>query len=45
MPEEDLKAMFVYLKTLPPIKHRVDNAEPPTPCKVCEKSHGAGDRN
>jgi mono/diheme cytochrome c family protein len=45
MPEEDLKAMFAYLQTLPPVKHRVDNAEPPTPCKLCGASHGAGDRN
>lgn len=43
--DEDLKAMFAYLKTLPPVKHRVDNAEPPTPCKICGYSHGAGDRN
>ena len=43
--DEDLKAMFAYLKTLPPVKHRVDNAEPPTPCRICGYSHGAGDRN
>ena len=43
--EDDLKAMFAYLKTLPPVKHRVDNAEPPTPCKLCGASHGAGDKN
>jgi mono/diheme cytochrome c family protein len=45
MPEEDLKAMFAYLQTLAAVKHRVDNAEPPTPCKLCGASHGAGDRN
>jgi mono/diheme cytochrome c family protein len=43
--DEDLKAIFAYLKNLPPVKHRVDNAEPPTPCKLCGTSHGAGDRN
>ena len=43
--DEDSKAMFAYLKTLPPIKHRVDNGEPPTPCKLCGGVHGAGDRN
>jgi glyoxylase-like metal-dependent hydrolase (beta-lactamase superfamily II) len=42
---EDLKAMFAYLQTVPPIKHRVDNTEPPTPCKVCGFVHGLGDRN
>jgi mono/diheme cytochrome c family protein len=43
--DDDLKAMFAYLKTLPPVKHRVDNTEPPTLCKVCGAMHGAGDRN
>jgi cytochrome c553 len=43
--DEDLKAIFAFLKTLPPIKHRVDNAEPPTMCKICGVAHGAGDRN
>lgn len=45
MTDEDLKAMFAYLRTVPPIKHRVDNTETPTPCKVCGFAHGAGDRN
>jgi mono/diheme cytochrome c family protein len=45
MDDEDLKAMWAYLKTLPPVKHRVDNAEPPTPCKLCGNAHGAGDKN
>ena len=45
MTDEDLKAMFAYLRTVPPIKHRVDNTERPTPCKVCGFVHGAGDRN
>jgi hypothetical protein len=45
MTDEDLKAIFAYLRTVPPIKHRVDNTEPPTPCKVCGGAHGAGDRN
>jgi len=45
MTDEDLKAMFAYLQTVRPIKHRVDNTEPPTRCKVCGFVHGAGDRN
>ncbi len=45
MTDEDLKAIFAYLRTVPPIKHRVDNTEPPTLCKVCGFVHGAGDRN
>jgi cytochrome c553 len=43
--DEDLKAMFAYLKTLPPIAHRVDNSLPPTMCKLCRNEHGAGDQN
>ena len=43
--DDDLKAMFAYLKTLPPVKHRVDNSLPPTMCKLCKKKHGAGEQN
>jgi mono/diheme cytochrome c family protein len=43
--DEDLKAIFAYIHTLQPVKHRVDNSEPPTFCKLCGSSHGAGNRN
>jgi mono/diheme cytochrome c family protein len=43
--DEDLKAMYAYLRTLPPIAHRVDNTQPPTACKKCGQKHGAGDTN
>ena len=43
--DEDLRAMFAYLKTLPPIRHRVDTTEAPTPCKLCGATHGLGDKN
>jgi hypothetical protein len=43
--EEDLKAMYAYLKTLPPIAHRVDNTQTPTACKKCGQKHGAGGSN
>lgn len=43
--DDDLKAMFAYLRTLPPVKHRVDNTLPPTYCKLCRLKHGAGDQN
>jgi mono/diheme cytochrome c family protein len=42
---EDLKAMFAYLKTLAPAKHAVDNSLPPTDCPRCGLKHGAGERN
>ena len=43
--DDDLKAMFAYLKTLAPVKHRVDNTQPPTYCKLCKQKHGAGEQN
>ena len=43
--DDDLKAMFAYLRTLKPVKHRVDNTDPPTLCKLCGSRHGLGDRN
>jgi mono/diheme cytochrome c family protein len=43
--DEDLKAMFAYLRTVPPVKHRVDNSKPITECKTCGLRHGAGDMN
>jgi mono/diheme cytochrome c family protein len=45
MTDDDLKAMFAYLRTLKPVHHVVDNAEPPTQCKICGQKHGLGDRN
>jgi mono/diheme cytochrome c family protein len=45
MTDEDLKAIFAYLRTLPPVKHRVDNTEPATACKLCGGRHGYGERN
>jgi mono/diheme cytochrome c family protein len=45
MTDEDLKAVFAYLKTVKPVQHRVDNTEPPTFCKKCGGVHGLGDRN
>ncbi len=43
--DDDLKAIFAYLQTVPPVKHRVDNSLPPTYCKLCRQKHGAGDQN
>ena len=45
MTDDDLKAIFAYLRTLPPIQHRVDNTETPTSCPRCGGKHGYGDRN
>lgn len=43
--DDDLKAMFAYLQTVKPVKHRVDNMLPPTACPVCGGTHGGGDTN
>ncbi len=43
--DDDLKAIYAYLRTVQPIKHRVDNSLPATYCKVCKQKHGAGDQN
>jgi len=45
MTDDDLKAIFAYLRTVPPVKHRVDNSLPPTFCKLCQQKHGGGDQN
>lgn len=43
--DDDLKAMYAYLRTVQPVHHRVDNTLPATYCKICKKKHGAGDQN
>jgi hypothetical protein len=45
MTDDDLKAIFAYLKTAKPIHHVVDNADPPTMCALCNATHGGGDKN
>jgi cytochrome c553 len=45
MTDEDLKALFAYLKTVQPVDHYVDNALAPTRCPRCGQVHGGGERN
>jgi len=45
MTDEDLKAIFAYLKTLKPVRHVVDNSELPTLCEICRTTHGGGEKN
>jgi len=45
MTDDDLNAIFAYLRTLKPVAHRVDNTEPPTDCRLCRQKHGYGNRN
>ena len=43
--DDDLKSIFAFLKTLKPVKHQIDNAEPPTSCRLCKQNHGMGATN
>jgi len=45
MTDEDIAAVFAYMKTFKPVRHHVDNTEPPTYCKLCRQMHGGGDQN
>lgn len=45
MTDDDLKSIYAYLRTLKPIKHRVDNTVPSTYCKRCRQRHGLGESN
>ena len=43
--DSDLSDLYAYLRSVPPVRHRVDNTEEPTYCKVCKGKHGYGDKN
>lgn len=45
MTDEDIAAIFSYIKTLKPVVHHVDNTEPPTYCKIDKTMHGGGNQN
>ena len=45
MNDDDLKAIFAYLRTLKPVHHRVDNTEPITYCRICKQKHHGGTLN
>jgi hypothetical protein len=45
MTDEDLQALFAWMRSLRPVKHRVDNAETPTLCRLCNQRHGLGSLN
>ena len=45
MTDEDLKAIYAYLRTVKPVQHRIDNTEVATACEVCGSKHGYGDKN
>lgn len=43
--DEDLRSIFAYLRARRPVRHTVDNTEPPSECLMCGQNHGFGDRN
>ena len=45
MTDDDLRAVFAYLGTLAPVRHRVSNFDPPTFCPLCGRRHGLGELN
>jgi mono/diheme cytochrome c family protein len=45
MTDLDMTSVFLFLQSLPHVKHRVDNTEDPTPCTICGQRHGLGSSN
>jgi len=45
MHDGDLADIFAYLRSVPPVQHRVSNTDTPTACPVCGKVHGLGNLN
>jgi mono/diheme cytochrome c family protein len=45
MTDEDLRDIFAFIKSVPAVKHRISNTDPPTMCPVCNQSHGLGELN
>jgi mono/diheme cytochrome c family protein len=45
MTDEDLKAIFAFLRTVKPVHHRVDNTESVSYCRRCGRKHAGGALN
>jgi hypothetical protein len=45
MTDQGLRALFVFLRTLALVAHRVDNITPPTACPRCGGNHGLDEFN
>jgi mono/diheme cytochrome c family protein len=43
--DDDLGAIFEFLRSVPPVHHRVNNADRPTYCPRCGRRHGLGELN
>ena len=45
MSDDDLRDIFAYIKSAAPVKHRINNTDPPEPCPICKQTHGLGSKN
>jgi len=45
MTDEDLKAIYAYLRTVPPAAHHISSQPPFTHCDICGMEHGLGYKN
>ena len=36
--DDEFKDVFAYLRTVPAVKHRVDDTEPPTLCRIAARN-------
>ncbi|HET7750114.1 MAG TPA: hypothetical protein VFK81_12090, partial [Terriglobales bacterium] len=45
MTDQDLKDIYAYLRTIRPARHRIDNTEKPSLCKIDGQMHGLGEMN
>lgn len=43
--DDDLDALFAFLKAMPPVKHIIDNVDTPTKCEICGGEHPLGRYN
>ena len=43
--DNDLKAIYAYLRTIPPSRHYIGNQKPFKHCVVCGQEHGLGEKN
>jgi len=43
--DDDLRAIYKYLRTAKPVRHYVNNISEPTYCKLCGQMHGYGNMN
>jgi mono/diheme cytochrome c family protein len=43
--DQDLDALFAYLRAMPKVEHVIDNIDKPTKCRICEGEHPLGQYN